>query len=559
MKNSLLLLLVALISSCRNDNTINDYEAINENQIEIKTNNPSFISQIQVDFEGEIIKTNDEEIISYGMLIGKNENLTVDLNEGNQTKEYFPGDKIFKGSFYDLTGDKKYYLKFYVKTKNKIYYGNTVSFISKKHNSPSEQRIYLNTQQQVDDFGKNNYTYVYELNIGGSVENLSPLSSIIKIGGNLNIEYTSKLTSLHGLENLQLIGTDQIPNGQLQIYNNAKLTTLSGLDKLMFTGKLYVGYNPLVKNLQGLGNLEQAWHRTYLTVPSFDGLPLNFRTGEFTSIGFEGTDLGNRTINCEAYDFALKDAPNITTLKGFIVGNYQNTTSFTLENCKKLKTVAGIVFPSKYDDISISNCESFENLKGFDNLTAVDVFTLKDLPKLKNMEGLSSLSQIERLYLSNVGINTFNGLNNVKTIDHFSVNSCNSLINFVGLPSLIKIGDEISYFEVSNCANLEDFVGLEKVQHFTRFNIYSLPKLKNFDGIKDAKMPYISISNCTLINSLQGLEKVFGVGNVAIYDNINLQNFCAIKNVVRSLNSNSYYVKNNLNNPTQQEIINNCP
>src|SRR5690606_4192742 len=103
--------------------------------------------------------------------------------------------------------------------------------------------------------------------------------------------------------------------------------TLAGLDNLIFTGKLLVAFNPLLNNLQGLGKLEQAYHETFLTVPSFDGLALNFRTGEFESRGFQGTDLGNRTINCEAYDFTLKDAPNITTMKGFIIGNYQNTTT----------------------------------------------------------------------------------------------------------------------------------------------------------------------------------------------------------------------------------------
>ncbi|AZI66179.1 hypothetical protein EIB71_00120 [Kaistella daneshvariae] len=536
---------------------------VNDNQqtqeIELRTNIPTFVSQIQVDYEGEIIKTNNEEILLYGMLIGENENLTIDSNQGDQTKEYSNGDKILNGSFYDLEGNKKYFLRFYVKTNKKIYYGNIVNFESKKHNSPSEQIINLNSQQNVIDFGKNNYTYVFELNIRGDVEDLSPLSSIIKVGKSLNIEYTSKLKTLHGLENLQIIGTDVLPNGQLQIYNNSKLETLSGLDKLMFTGRLYVGFNPLVNNLQGLGKLEQAWHSTFLTVPSFDGLPLNFRTGEFESRGFQGTDLGNRTINCEAYDFALKDAPNITSLKGFIVGNYQNTTSFTIENCKKLKSLEGIVFPSKYDDISITNCENFESLKGLDNLTIVDVLSLNNLPKLENLKGLENVSQIERLYLSKVSITNFMGLNSVKTIDHLSVSFCNNLINFQGLPSLTKIGDDISYFEISSCQNLENFVGLEKVQHFTRFNIYSLPMLKNFDGIKQAKMPFISIRNCNFINSLQGLENVFGVSNLAIYENQNLQNFCAIKNIVGNLNSNSYYVKNNLNNPTQQEIINNCP
>lgn len=558
MKNTLLLFLFTFFFiCCRNDDMVNESQQIQE--IELKTNIPTFISQIQVDYEGEIIKTNDEEIILYGMLIGENENLTIDSNQGNQTKEYSYGDKIFKGSFYDLVGNKKYYLRFYVKTNKKIYYGNIVNFESKKHNSPNEQNIYLNTQQKVIDFGKNNYTYVFELNISGDVEDLSPLSSIIKVGSSLNIKYTSKLKTLHGLENLQIIGTDVIPNGQLQIYNNSKLETLSGLDKLMFTGRLYVGFNPLVNNLKGLGKLEQAWHSTFLTVPSFEGLPLNFRTGEFESRGFQGTDLGNRTINCEAYDFALKDAPNITSLKGFIVGNYQNTTSFTIENCKSLKTLKSLIFPSKYDYIFISNCENLEDLKGFDNLTQVNWMSLKNLPNLKKIDGLEKLSIIGRLYLSDVNIVDFEGLNNVKTMEHFSVSSCNNLINFQGLNSLIKIGSEIPWFEVSNCSNLENFKGLENVQHFTRFNISYLPKLKNFEGIKKAKMPYISISNCNLINSLQGLENVFGVGNLAIYENQNLQNFCAIKNIVGNLNSNSYYVKNNLNNPTQQEIINNCP
>lgn len=509
MKNSLLLLLVVLIISCRNDNTINDDQAINPIQIELKTNNPSFISQIQVDFEGEIIKTNDEEIVYYGMLIGKNENLTIDLNEGNQTKEYTTGDRIFKGSFYDLTGDKKYYLKFYVKTKNKIYYGNTVNFISKKHTSPSEQRIYLNTQQQVDDFGKNNYTYVYELNIGGSVENLSPLTSIIKIGGNLNIEYTSKLTSLHGLENLQLIGTDQIPNGQLQIYNNTKLSTLSGLDKLMFTGKLYVGYNPLVKNLQGLGNLEQAWHRTYLTVPSFDGLPLNFRTGEFTSIGFEGTDLGNRSINCEAYDFTLRDAPNITNLKGFTIGNYQNTTVFTLENCKNLKTLEGINFSTnKYDHIQIINCENMENLKGFENLITVNGFTVKNSPKLSSLNGLGNLSKIENaLYLDNVSIT--------------------------------------------------DLTELKKIQKIKTLNLLNCKNLLNLNGIKGSSIAYLELARCNLIKSLEGFENINNLERIFIVYNNSLQNYCALKSSLASIIHFEIY--GNFFNPTKQEIINNCP
>lgn len=561
MRNILFFLLsFFLATSCRNDEIteITDNIEVSESLLELKTHDPTFISQIQVDFEGEIIKTNGEQILYYGMLLDDNENLTVDSNQGHQTKTYTAGDKSFKSSFYDLTGNKKYFLRFYVKTDKKIHYGNIVTFTSAKHNAPTDSRIYLNTQQEVNEFGNKNYTYVFELNIGGDVEDLSPLSTIMKVGADLNIHYTSKLKNLKGLEGLKIVGTNVVPNGRLSVFENSKLETLSGLDNLIFAGKLYVGFNPLIMDLQGLGKLEQAYHSTFLTVPSFDGLALNFRTGEFESRGFRGTDLGNRTIHCEAYDFALKDAPNITTLKGFIVGNYQNTTSFTLQDCNSLKTLEGLVFPSTYDDISITNCKNLESLKGLDNLKTVDWLTLKFLPKLKNMEGLSSLTQIGRLYLENVGINSFNGLNKVNTIGHFSVSSCQNLTNFLGLPSLTQIGDSIAYFEVYNCINLENFIGLEKVQHFTRFNVGSLPKLKDFTGITKAKMPYISIRSCTLIDSLHGLEEVFGVGNLLVSDNPTLQNFCAIKNIVGNLNSNSYYVRNNLSNPTQQEIIDNC-
>ncbi|HCA06603.1 hypothetical protein [Chryseobacterium sp.] len=557
MKNLFLLfILIISITSCRNDNDLSEDNSKNST-IELKTINPNFISQIQVDYEGAIVNTNNQNILSYGMLIGENENLTVDSNLGNQSKSYSIGDATYKGSFFDLVGNKKYFLRFYVKTENKTYYGNIVSFETKTHIKPTEQYIKLNTQQQVEDFGQHNYTYVFNLEISGSVEDLSPLSSIVKIGNSLQIQYTNKLKNLHGLDNLQLVGTDVLPNGHLQIYNNSKLESLSGLDNVIFTGRLYVGDNPLVQNLYGLGKLEQAWHSTYLTVPSFDGLPLNFKTGEFTSIGFQESSLGARKINCEAYDFTIKDAPNIISLKGFTVGNYQNTTSFTIENCKSLKSLEEIVFPNIYDDISIVNCENLESLKGIENLTKIDNLFLRNLPKLKKIEVLVNLIEIGHLGLDNVGLENFIGLNNVKSMDAFTITSCNNLINFNGLSSLKRIGDGIRYFEVSNCQNLQNFVGLENVVNFTRFNINNLPKLNNFVGVGNAKMLYTSISNCNLINSLQGLENVLSIGNVAIYQNQNLQNFCSIKNIVGNINS--YYVTGNLLNPTKQEVISNCP
>lgn len=557
MRLILFFILFFSITSCSSDELVENNSQ--SSAIELKTNTPSFISQIQVDYEGVIIKTNNENILSYGMLIGEKENLTIEDNMGNQNQKYSSGDTTYKGTFLDLQGNKKYFLRFYIKTVNKIYYANTISFESKKHKQPTEPNIKLTTQQQIINFGQQGYTYVTNLEIGGSVQDLSPLSSLIKIGGDLSIQYTNQLKNLHGLENIKIIGTDVLPAGRLNVYNNSKLETLSGLDNLIFSGRLIIVNNPLIQDLQGLSQLEEAWHSTYLTVPSFDGLPLNFRTGEFSSTGFKGVNLGNRTINCEAYDFTLKDAPNITSLKGFIVGNYQNTTSFTIENCKSLKSLEGIVFPDIYDDINIVNCENLESLKGIENLTKVDGLVLRNLPNLKKLQFLENVKEIGTFGLYNVGISDFVGLNNVKLIEAFSINLCNNLINFKGLSSLKKIGNSIQYFEVNGCQNLQNFIGLENVEYFTRFNLNNLPSLINFIGIGNSVMPYISISNCQLITSLQGLENVTSSNSIGIFNNQNLQNFCSIKNIITNLNPGSLYITGNALNPTKQEIITNCP
>ena len=554
-----------LFTSCRNEDALLNSlstETTTETEIkkiDVKTHNPTFISQIQVDFLGEIIKNDTgQEILSYGMLLGDTINPTFYSNIGNQAKDYTNGDTIFSGSFFDLQGNKTYYLRFYVKTKTNIFYGESAAFISSKHKIPVENNIVLTTQQQVNDFGANDYTYVMNLTIGGSVSDLSPLSSLKKIGNTLEIKYTSNLTNLNGLQALQIIGTDVFPNGHVQILNNTNLQSLTGLDNLIFTGRLFVNSNPLLHDLQGLGKLTQVYHSTFLTVPSFDGLPLDFRTGEFESIGFLGTDLGNRKINCEAYYFTLKDAPNITTLNGFTIGNYQNTTALYIDNCNSLISLDQLILPNKYPEIFIFNCANFESFKGLENLIEVDVISVKNLPKLKNFQYLENITKLEGLGIENSGVNSFFGLQNVTWIESFKVKSSNSLLNFNGLSSLNKIGNSISYFDVYDCANLQNFTGLENVTHFTRFNISNLPQLNSFNGIGTAAMPYISIVNCNM-NSLQGLNNVFGVNNIGIYDNQNLQNFCAIKNVVGNVNGSNYYVNNNLQNPTNVEIINNCP
>jgi hypothetical protein len=98
--------------------------------------------------------------------------------------------------------------------------------------------VYFSTQQQVDDWSAcysiiNGNVQI----IGAGINDLSPLSNIVQITGNLTIQSTG-LANMNGLDGLTILG------GALNILFNSSLTTLDGLDALATVGgSLYLYYN----------------------------------------------------------------------------------------------------------------------------------------------------------------------------------------------------------------------------------------------------------------------------------------------------------------------------
>jgi len=113
--------------------------------------------------------------------------------------------------------------------------------------------IKFTTQEQVDNFQTDypNCSIIegyIELN-GTNISNLTGLSSITKIMGDLIINGTS-ITNLGGLEDLSKIGSDLI------IVSNDMLINLSGLDKLdSICGNLTIGWNDLLPSLSGIDSI----------------------------------------------------------------------------------------------------------------------------------------------------------------------------------------------------------------------------------------------------------------------------------------------------------------
>ena len=133
-----------------------------------------------------------------------------------------------------------------IKIKDKVHYGDVI----------------IRSQSELEDFGaENNTVVVGDLLIGvqngDDVVDLSPLSELRKVNGNLKITGTL-LENLEGLTSLDSITSD------LNININHQLYTLSGLEELSFVGHTVgIGDNSALSTFEGLGKLESI-HTLFL-------------------------------------------------------------------------------------------------------------------------------------------------------------------------------------------------------------------------------------------------------------------------------------------------------
>ncbi len=117
------------------------------------------------------------------------------------------------------------------------------------------QSFTLTTQEQVNAFDNTIISISGDLKIGefladSDINDLSPLSSLTSIGGDLTIISTSVLTSLNGLNGLIFVG------GSLRVQDNDILTNLDGLSNIIsIGGNINIPFNRLLENLDGLSGL----------------------------------------------------------------------------------------------------------------------------------------------------------------------------------------------------------------------------------------------------------------------------------------------------------------
>ncbi len=262
--------------------------------------------------------------------------------------------------------------------------------------------VTLSTQEQVDVFGENKYTFIKaDVTIqGNDIKNLSPLNTIYSIEGDLTISSNDSLFILSGIENLAFIG------GDLEVMDNDKLMNFCSLKTatIRFTNTYTVFgnyYNPSLSRIQ------------------------NLETCQYTGI-YEGNAIILRSQQ-EVNDFGENKYININAR--FAINGVDITD---LSSLNTIDSIEG--------SLSITFNDSLTNLSGLDNLTFIGGhLDVNENPELMTFSDLANLTSIGgNLSISFNPLTTFSGLESLMSIGgNLSIESNSSLVNYCALTTVL--------------------------------------------------------------------------------------------------------------------------
>lgn len=438
--------------------------------------------------------------------------------------------------------------------------------------------VTLSTQGQVITFGANNYTEIIgtlTINGANSIVDLSPLSSLTKVGTGVNfgmgsgifIENNNLLPNLNGLDNLnQVIGTLQIVNNDLlinlsefsnltkilgnvetglNINDNESLQDLSGLEplNLLESGNLQIRNNP---NLTSILELEYLAIGGYIVIENNPSLPslLGLRVP---------AGLGLYIINNDALT-ELPSLPGHVSRDLLIDSNDGLTDLNGLENF-----LVGINFFGGIGSISIVNNANLQSLDGLNpNLSNVSGMVISNNSNLTNINVLTNFTSFSIEIRNNNSLTSLAALSNF-TGSHLvlegnsSLASLNGLQNFTDVFRLELINTQITSLEgLGVITDIGNTLRLENNQNLT--SIQSLENVTNI-GNNAGETDFKIINNDKLF-SLDALTNLTSIqADITFVDNYALSDYCALTTALNYGFSRSYEVYGNNYNPLFSDII----
>src|SRR5690606_32284391 len=241
--------------------------------------------------------------------------------------------------------------------------------------------VFLTTHAEVNAFPT---TYIGcstlsgNLIIGGiyamsNISDLSPLSGITQVGGNLIIQnINTGLVNLNGLNALTQVG------GNIDIYNNIGLTSLSGLEGLTAAnGYLSLIYNSALNSLSGLQNITTvADHLTVFGNPALTNLN-----------GLNGISSIGNYLNI-GYNIGLTSLTGFGNAPVALGGSLDVRHNASLTSLNGLQTITSVG-----SDLRIWDNAVLENVNALSNITSINGYLhIQSNPELENISGLENIN-----------------------------------------------------------------------------------------------------------------------------------------------------------------------
>ncbi len=351
-------------------------------------------------------------------------------------------------------------------------------------------------------------------NVYGDVEiyssdysNLTFLSNIENIYGDLLLVGNSNITSLDGLQNLKYV------KGRFVVSGSSSLTSLDGIENLKVGELFNVDSNPLLSDISALdhsiGNPN---------IFNFDNNPsVSNCTVEALCIYAYNPNaiIENNGANCSSPEAILANCSGYCPSADVVINNQADVDAFaaqypycqnlpvslTIDNDFSLIDLSGLqVITSIEGDLIMESNASLRSLVGFENLTNIEGnLTIKSHTQLGSLDPLLSLA--------NVG-------------GDILIQSNSAIKNVNGFESLSAVGGSLTILKNGNLKNLDGLTNLTSIS--TDLLIQENLRLENIDGLENVT----SVGNDLLVEenpaltNTDGLQNLETVGNVLkIFDN----------------------------------------
>ena len=319
-------------------------------------------------------------------------------------------------------------------------------------------------------------------NSRSNIADLTPLSSVVRITGNLSIQQNGQLVNLTALNSLQSIG------GYFSVISNDTLTTFGNFSALQSIG----GYFSVISN------------DTLTTLGKFHALT-NIGTGNNVSIPSLSEVRDNVSI-------VLEDNPRLSdcsVLTNFISGGTTAVSGeihvrFNASTCNKQNT--SLINGRTYrGSIAVRMQAGVNDL----SITLADIDTIDGnliigTPSVRSQNNITDLTP-----LSNI----------IHITGNLIIRQNGQLINLNGLTDLQSIGGYFSVYDNEQLTTL-NFSTLQSIKgYFTVYNNAQLDSLGNFP-VLDSIGEYFLVNNNDALTTLGDLPALQSIGEYfSVYDN----------------------------------------